>query len=113
MVGVDFSPGSVEEARANAERNGVEAAFAVADLRTDEIPPARITVADVSEGDVHVRLARHDWEGVETLLLSGVRVGVDLEPTLERYEAAGFAERDRRVDGMWAALRLERAGAAR
>lgn len=55
---------------------------------------------------------RHDWGGVETLIVSGVRVGADLEPTLAGYAAAGFAESDRRVDGAWAAVRLERAPVA-
>ena len=108
VAGLDFNPHGIEEAKANLERNGVEADVRVADLRRAPIPSVTAAVANVSEPDVHERLATVDWNGLETLIISGLKAGQELEPALERYEAAGFTERDRRTYGLWAAVRLER-----
>lgn len=109
--GVDFSDAGVAEARANAERNGVEATFTLGDLRTPiPLPPARVAVVNVTEDGVHPAVARRDWTGLETLVISGLRRDRDLDPALEAYLAAGFVAGEVRESGRWVAVVLDHRG---
>lgn len=111
VTGVDFNPLGIEEARANLARNGVEASLGLVDLRTaTKLPDARVAVANISEGGIHDRLAAFGWRSLETLVVSGLRLGRDAERAFADYEAAGFVERHRRTARQWVTVRFDHVG---
>jgi ribosomal protein L11 methyltransferase len=108
VVGLELDPAGAAEARANVARNGVAATIEQADLRTAPLPDVAVAVVNVSEPEVHARLAAEPPAGLGAILVSGLRRGA-LEPALLAYARAGYEARERREDGAWVAARLERA----
>ena len=108
VAGIDMTPAAVDEANANADRNGVAATFTAGDLLRVDLPPARVVAANVSAMPVHERLADHGLPGTETLIVAGLP-DTEAEQAIARYAAAGFAETDRRRHARWLTARLDRA----
>jgi ribosomal protein L11 methyltransferase len=109
VVGVDRMAGAVEAARANAARNGVEAAWRVADLEADPVPLAPLVLANVPP-PVHARVAAalsRDGADAERLVVSGVVPG-ELAPVTAAYAAAGWRVGRALEEEGWAAALLER-----
>ncbi len=110
VVGVDRMAGAVDAARANAGRNGVEAAWQVADLEADPVPLAPLVLANVPP-PVHARVAAAlqsgDGAGVARLVVSGVVPG-ELAPVTAGYAAAGWRVGRALEEEGWAAALLER-----
>jgi ribosomal protein L11 methyltransferase len=127
VEGYDHEEASIEAATANAAANGVGVRFQRQNLR-EVLPPLPPTVvanltapvlreiAGLLGGDGSGReRARQGLPAVAltsppptTLILSGL-LPSELNSTAEQFAAVGLVERDRRIDGDWAALLLRRA----
>jgi ribosomal protein L11 methyltransferase len=106
----DHEPASLESAAANAEANGVELQLRRVNLRESLPEPAPTVVANLTAPLLaEVAAAMAGGAVPERLLCSGLLAG-ETERVSAAFAEAGLAERERRVDGDWAALRLERAG---
>jgi ribosomal protein L11 methyltransferase len=106
----DHQPAAVEAARANARLNGAEVAVERLDLREALPPLAPVWVANLTApllGEIAARLGAAGEGRPRLLLLSGLLVS-ERERLCERFSAAGYEPRERRRDGEWAALLLER-----
>jgi ribosomal protein L11 methyltransferase len=104
VTAYDHEPAAIETARANARLNGVDASFKRLNLRENLPSLAPATVANLTAPllkDVADQLA----EVPRTLVLSGI-LSSELNEISAAFEATGVAERERRVDGDWAALLL-------
>ena len=104
--GYDHEPAALEAAAANAEANGVEAAFEAADLRHGPPPLAPTTVANLT-APVLLAVASHLDAGhaPEVLVCSGL-LPSELDGVAAAFAGAGLREDERRRDGDWAALLL-------
>jgi ribosomal protein L11 methyltransferase len=108
VVGVDVLDSVCETAWRNGEANGVDADFVTGDLRALGRLDVRVVAMNVSELDVHERLAETELPAAEALIVSGLEHPGKLAHALAGYERAGFAER-RRIDAEgWPAVLLER-----
>ncbi len=109
---VDHEPESVEATRANAAANGVVVECALLDLRSDELPPAPLIVANLLAPLLH-ELADRLVEAPSLLIASGLlrEQADDVAAAFARRH--GMRERCRRHDGDWSALLLEGAPGGR
>jgi ribosomal protein L11 methyltransferase len=105
VFAVDHEPRSVEAARRNAERNGVEVDALQLDLLEVAPPPAPTLAANVPPA-VHRAIARRLAPTVIHVIASGV-TSTDRDDVLAAYGAAGFDPTDER-GGAWRAVLLER-----
>jgi ribosomal protein L11 methyltransferase len=109
VAGLDHEPAAVEAARANAGLNGARVEVARLNLRERLPAAAPIWVANLTAPllrEVAAALAA-GAPGPERLLLSGLLAG-ERDEVAERFVAAGYATRERREEGEWAALLLLR-----
>jgi ribosomal protein L11 methyltransferase len=106
--GFDHEPASIEAAGANAGSNGVEAAFEKANLRESLPELAPVTVANMTAPVLREVAAQECGAPPGTLILSGL-LPTELDETAAAFAPWGLAERDRRLDGDWAALLLRSA----
>ncbi|HEY5976707.1 MAG TPA: 50S ribosomal protein L11 methyltransferase [Solirubrobacterales bacterium] len=126
VEGFDHEEASIEAATANAEVNGVEIRFQRQNLR-EELPPLAPTVVANMTAPVLCEIAglfggggggrgraRQSLPAVAltsppptTLVLSGL-LPAELDDIAAVYADLGLRERDRRIDGDWAALLLRR-----
>jgi len=104
--GYDHEPASIEAAGANAAANGADAAFVLLNLRESLPELGPVTVANMT-APVLRDLAAQPPKGCapRTLVLSGLLPG-ELDAAAAYFAPWGLVERDRRVDGDWAALLL-------
>ena len=93
VVGIDRDVAAVEAARRNAAANGVEIDARVADALDEPLPPAEVGFANIDLASVEALGAVVD---VSTLVTSGYFHA-------RMPEVRGYAHRERRVDGGWAA----------
>jgi ribosomal protein L11 methyltransferase len=103
--GFDHEPASIEAAGANAGANGVEAAFEEANLRESLPELAPVTVANMTAPVLREVAAQECAAPPGTLILSGL-LPTELDEIAAAFAPWGLAERDRRLDGDWAALLL-------
>jgi ribosomal protein L11 methyltransferase len=106
VSGIDREGPAVEEARANARRNGVEAAFAHGDIATEE-PEVRELLLANAPPPVHRRLAPAVTDRVRHVIVSGIVEG-ELEEVRELYAAAGLYPQKGMAADAWIAMRLGR-----
>lgn len=99
VVALDLDETAVEATRANAAANGVELEVWRADALVAELPPAELVVANITLGAIEALLPR----------LTAPWAVVAGYPEGEEPRAEGWARRDRRTAGGWAADLLERA----
>ena len=97
VVGIDVLDVVCATACANGDANGIDADWVTGDLLGLEGLDVRVVAMNVSELDVHERLAATDLPAVEWLVISGLDNPHKLARAVAAYEAAGFAER-RRID---------------
>jgi ribosomal protein L11 methyltransferase len=109
---VDHEPESVEATRANAVANEVEVECALLDLRSDELPPAPLIVANLLAPLLY-ELADRLPAAPALLIASGLlrEQADDVAAAFARRH--GMRERCRRLDGDWSALLLEGAAGGR
>ncbi len=107
VIALDNDPASVRAAIDNAAANGVQIEVRRLDMRFDQVPALSLVAANVLAPQLL------DWAASmrgcpDELILSGL-----LTPEADRVARAfgerGMAERERRIRGEWAALRLARA----
>jgi len=104
VLGVDHERAALEAAAANAAANEVELNPVRANLRLEPPPDAGSVVANLTAPllrDVAARLGR----APRNLVCSGLLVR-EADDVAAAFAAAGMGERDRRLQGDWAALRL-------
>jgi ribosomal protein L11 methyltransferase len=106
----DHEPASLESTAANAAANGVEVQLERVNLRERLPEPAPTVVANLTAPLLREVATRMGEAGVpERMVCSGLLTG-EAEGVAAAFGVAGLAERERRVEGDWAALRLERVG---
>jgi ribosomal protein L11 methyltransferase len=106
VSGVDRDGPAIEEARANAQRNGVEAAFAHADIATEE-PEVRELLLANAPPPVHHRLVGAITPQVRHVIVSGIVEG-ELEEVRAAYAAVGLHPQKGMAADAWIAMRLGR-----
>jgi ribosomal protein L11 methyltransferase len=106
VSGLDREERAIEEARENAKRNGVEAAFAHADIATTELEIRELLLANAPP-PVHERLAAAVTPQVEHVIVSGIVEG-ELEDVRARYAAVGLHVKVGMAADAWIAMRLGR-----
>jgi ribosomal protein L11 methyltransferase len=103
--GVDRVAVAIEVAQENATRNGVDAAFAVADLAVDDVPLAPLLLVNAPP-PVHARVAAALDASVQHVIVSGI-VSHEVQGVLDGY--AGFEiAHALGTEDEWIALRLKR-----
>ena len=106
VTALDVDPLAVEATEGNAARNGVALQVRRFDLRTEQAPEAELVLANVLAPPLEA-WARSQRRIGPRLILSGL-----LESEADRVSAAyarrGLRERERRLQGEWAALWLQR-----
>ena len=106
VSGVDREGRAIEEARVNAQRNGVEATFAHADIATAELEVRELLLANAPP-PVHRRLAAAVTPQVRHVIVSGIVEG-ELEEVRAAYAAAGLYPRQGMAADSWIAVLLGR-----
>ena len=108
VSGLDREGPAIEEARANARRNGIEAQFAHADIATAELPLAELLLANAPP-PVHCRVAAAVTPQVGHVIISGIVEG-ELDEVRAAYEAVGLHPQKGMAADTWIAMRLGREG---
>jgi ribosomal protein L11 methyltransferase len=98
VVAVDREEAAVEAARRNAEANDVVVDVRRADALTAELPPSDVTLANIDLASIEAVGHR-----LPTRLLVTAGYFHSRQPRV-----SGFAHRERRIDGGWAADLFER-----
>ena len=109
VMGVDHDPLAVQATADNARANGVELEVLRSDLRADPLPAALAVLANLLRPLLLVLADRLPDPPPRTLIASGLLVG-EADEIAAAFAARGLRERDRRIEGEWAALRLSSAG---
>jgi ribosomal protein L11 methyltransferase len=107
VVALDIERESVEAALANAGVNGVSVQARRFDLRAAPVPPAALVAANVLSPPLlgWASSGRGAWPS--QLILSGL-LSEEADRVAGAFAAPGLVERQRRVQGGWTALLLER-----
>jgi ribosomal protein L11 methyltransferase len=105
VVAVDHEAAAIEATLANAAANGVRLDVRRVDLRREAPPVAPTIVANLAGPLLHELAPRLPDPLPRALVVSGVLVA-EADSVAEAFAARGFAERDRRAEGDWVALRL-------
>jgi ribosomal protein L11 methyltransferase len=107
--GLDREAPAIQEAQANARRNGVDAAFAHADAGDGELPLRELMLVNAPP-PVHRRLAAAmaaaAGSPVRHVIISGIVEG-ELDEVREAYAATGFAPVKGMAAESWIAVLLE------
>jgi ribosomal protein L11 methyltransferase len=109
VLGIDHETAAVEAAGVNASANGVELRLERVNLREEVAPLAETTVANLTAPlllELGATIAGRPDRVPRTLLLSGL-LSREASDVGAAFAAAGMAERSRRSEGDWTALRLE------
>jgi ribosomal protein L11 methyltransferase len=104
VVAVDNDPAAVEATRANAAVNHVRVDSGRLDLRGEPIPAADTIAANLL---APMLIAAAHGLDAGRIIASGV-LADEGDRVASAFEAAGYAESDRRAHGDWVALLLER-----
>jgi ribosomal protein L11 methyltransferase len=109
LVALDHDELAVQAAADNARANGVELDVRRADLRTDPLPAMPTVLANLLRPLLLAVAGRLPDPPPRTLIASGLLAG-EADEVAGVFAAYGLRERDRRVEGEWAALLLSSAG---
>ena len=104
VIALDYDRAATAATRENAARNGVEIDVRAFDMRMEQAPAAEVGAANVLAGPL-VTWAASQGELPPILILSGL-LGTEADRVAAAYFERGHAERERRVSGEWAALKL-------
>ncbi|MEY2517356.1 MAG: ribosomal protein methyltransferase [bacterium] len=97
VVGIDVLDRVCETAWRNGEANGVDADFVTGDLLALDRLDVEVAAVNVSELDVHLRVAACDKPELRWLIVSGLDHPEQLAHAVAAYEQAGLVEH-RRID---------------
>ena len=106
VSGLDREAPAIQEARANARRNGVEAEFGHADVETAELPLRELLMANAPP-PVHRVLAAAVTPQVRHVIVSGIVEG-EMEEVQAAYAAAGLHPQRGMAADTWIAMLLGR-----
>ena len=109
VLGIDHETAAVEAAGVNAAANGVELRLERVNLREEVAPLAETTVANLTAPlllELGATISGRPDRVPRTLLLSGL-LSREASDVGAAFADAGMAERGRRSEGDWTALRLE------
>jgi ribosomal protein L11 methyltransferase len=109
VMALDYDPAATTATRENAARNGVELDVRDFDMRHEQAPGCDCGAANVLGGPL-ISWAASQRELPPVLILSGL-LATEADRVAAAYAQRGHAERERRISGEWAALRLARARA--
>ena len=104
VLALDYDPAATAATAENAVRNGATLDIRRLDLRTEQVPPADLVVANVLAPPL-IAWAETQRELPPRLILSGL-LATEADRVAEVYARRGRRERERRVRGEWAALAL-------
>ncbi len=107
VSGLDREGPAIVEARANADRNGVQADFAHADIATAELPMRELLLANAPP-PVHHRLVGAITPQVRYVIVSGFLEG-EMEDVREAYATVGLYPQQGMAADSWIAMRMGRA----
>ena len=107
VSGLDREADAIEEAKANAARNGAQAAFAHADIATADMPMAELLLANAPP-PVQARIVSELGQQVRHVIVSGFVEG-EMEEVRAGYEAVGLVPVQGMAADSWIAMRLGRA----
>jgi ribosomal protein L11 methyltransferase len=105
VSGLDRDEEAIGEARANAERNGVDADFAHADVEQAELPIRELLLANAPP-PVQRRIAAELTPAVRHVIVSGIVEG-ELDEVRAAYAQAGFAPVKGMAADTWIAVLME------
>jgi ribosomal protein L11 methyltransferase len=105
VTAVDHDPLAVQATADNARANRVELEVRRSDLRADPLPAAPNVLANLLRPLLLVLADRLPHPPPRTLIASGLLAG-EADEIAAAFAARGLGERDRRVEGDWAALAL-------
>ena len=106
VYGVDREEPAIEEAKANARRNGVDAEFAHGDVATDALPIRELLLANAPP-PVHHRLASEVTPEVRHVIVSGIVEG-EMEEVRAAYAAKGLEPQRGMAADTWIAMLMGR-----
>jgi ribosomal protein L11 methyltransferase len=106
VYGVDREAPAIEEAKANARRNDVDAEFAHGDIATDPLPIRELLLANAPP-PVHRRLAAEITPQVRHVIVSGIVEG-EMEDVRAAYAQAGLTAQRGMAADTWIAMLLGR-----
>jgi ribosomal protein L11 methyltransferase len=106
VSGLEREGPAVEVAVENAQRNGVEAEFAVADIATAELPIRELLMANAPP-PVHERVSAAVTPDVRHVIASGIVEG-EMERVRDMYAAVGLHPQHGMAADTWIAMRLGR-----
>jgi ribosomal protein L11 methyltransferase len=109
VTAIDRAGPAVEEARVNAERNGVEIECIHADLEQEPFPVRELLLANAPP-PVQDRIAEALTATVRHVIVSGI-VETELDAVRQAYAQAGFAPVRGLAADTWIAVLMEPAGA--
>ncbi|MFZ0040047.1 MAG: 50S ribosomal protein L11 methyltransferase [Solirubrobacteraceae bacterium] len=104
VLALDYDPAAVQATLENARVNGVDLEARRLDLRREQVPVADFGAANVLAGPL-VTWAASQRELPPDLILSGL-LSTEAERVAAAFIGRGLRERERRIRGEWAALRL-------
>ena len=104
VLALDYDGAAVAATRTNAQVNGVEFEVRRFDLRAEQVPDCDFVAANVLAGPLRTWAASQRRLPPE-LILSGL-LATEADSIAEAYAARDRLERERRISGDWAALRL-------
>jgi ribosomal protein L11 methyltransferase len=107
VSGYDHEEAAIEAASTNAKANGVAIELERLNLREGLPGLAPVTVANLTAPILQLVAEQLDAPGPRTLILSGL-LPTELDDVAAAFAVAGLRERQRRLDGDWAALLLAR-----
>jgi ribosomal protein L11 methyltransferase len=105
VTALDHDPLAVQAIADNARANGVELEVRRSDLRADPLPAVPNVLANLLRPLLLVLADRLPHPPPRTLIASGLLAG-EADEIAAAFAARGLGERDRRVEGDWAALAL-------
>lgn len=106
VTGYDHEQPSIEAAAANSEANGVSLALERRNLREGLPELAPTVVANMTAPILKVVAGQIEGEGAPTTLILSGLLPSELDETAAAFAPMGLGERDRRLQGDWAALLL-------
>jgi ribosomal protein L11 methyltransferase len=112
VVACDHEPTALDAARANAAANGIELELVRLNLRAEPAPPAATMVANLTAAlllELAQRLADPRAGGAPRVLVCSGMLAPEVDEVASRLKAAGLAPAERRAEGDWAAVLLNRA----
>ena len=111
VAALDHDPLAVQATADNARANGVALELRRSDLRAEPLPAGSMTtvLANLLRPLLLVLADRLPDRPPRTLIASGLLAG-EADEIAAAFAARGLRERDRRLEGEWAALALSSAG---